>query len=132
MESPEASTAQRRMLFAGAIFDAAFALPMLAIPGPAAALLGIDLPADMTWFRLAAVLLLIVAGAYVAASRAGGRAAHEVAIVAALGRILGCIVLVGAGLDARVPALTAAGVADGALGIVHFALAGRDLGRRWR
>ena len=131
MASPEASITQRRLLVAGAIFDGAFALPMLVAPGPAAALLGITLPNDMTWFRLTAVLLLIVAGAYVVAARAGGKAAHEVAIVAAVGRLLGCIVLVGAGLDAHVAALTAAGVADGILGLAHFALAVRERGRPW-
>ena len=104
---------------------------MLVAPGPAAGIIGIRLPPDMTWFRLTAVLLLIVSGCYVVAARAGGGVAHQIAIVAFGGRLLGCLVLVGAGLDLRVPVLVAAGVADGILGLSHFALAARDMGRRW-
>jgi hypothetical protein len=125
-----ASALQRRVLVAGAAFDAAFALPMLIAPGPAARLLRLDLPDDMTWFRLTGVLLLIVAGAYAAAARAGGPVAHHVACVAAGGRTLGAAVLVNAGWAPLVPALLAAGLADGALALAHAAIAAADARRR--
>ena len=115
--------AQRLALVAGALFDAAFALPMLVAPEPAAHVLRLDLPADMTWFRLCAVLLLIAGGCYAVASRADARTTQAIAIVAGAGRLLGCAVLVNSGLATHAPALVAVGALDGALGLTHLGLA---------
>src|SRR5689334_8876294 len=98
------SSVQRPLLRLGAAFDAAFALPMLLAPGPASRLLRIALPADLTWFRLCAVLLLIAAGCYSAASLADDAGVRRTAIVSGCGRLLGCLVLVTSGAGAAVVA----------------------------
>lgn len=113
---------QRRLLVFGAFFDAAFAIPMLLFPDVASGLIRVPIPADPTWFRLSGVLLLLVAGCYVVAARAPEGVTHAVGGVAAAGRLLGCLVLVEAGLDGPA-ALLATGFLDGLLGLLHLALA---------
>lgn len=121
--SDSADRAQRLALLAGAALDVAFALPMLVAPEPAARLLRLDLPPDLTWFRLCAVLLLIAGGCYAVASGAEARTTRRIAIVGGTGRLFGCLVLVGSGLAIHAPALVAVGVLDGALGVAHLGLA---------
>ena len=84
------------VLAAGALFDAAFGAAILLAPAPAAALLRIELPADLVYFRLNGVLLLILAAVYALAAREPERF-HAVAPVSACGRALGFVVLSAAG-----------------------------------
>lgn len=113
---------QRRLLAFGAVFDLAFAVPMLLFAEPASRLLRIPLPEDLTWFRLSGVLLLILAGCYAVGAHAPEAIAHQVGFVAGAGRLLGCLLLVQGGWGGPV-AVLGTGILDGVLGLLHVALA---------
>ena len=72
-----------RALAFGAAFDGLFAVAILALTRPAAALLRIELPADPIYLYLCGVLLFILAGVYAAAARDPGRYAAVVPVSAA-------------------------------------------------
>lgn len=120
-DSGGADRVQSWLLRVGAGFDAAFGLAMLLVPLPAARLLGIELPVDMTWFSLVGLLLLILAGLYVTA--AGGPSRHAFALVAGVGRLCGLALLWRAAMAGSGPAFWVAGLLDGSLGILHVAAA---------
>ena len=120
-QSARANRLQSWLLRAGALFDGAFGLAMLLMPTMAARLLGTPLPEDMTYFSLAGLLLVILAGLYVIA--AGSPSRHRLAVVAGLGRICGVAILCKAALSGLGPAFWVAGLIDGSLGILHLATA---------
>jgi hypothetical protein len=114
----------RASLVLGALYDAAFAVLMVAAPGLPARLLRLPLPplprgAFYLWIM--AVLLLMLASLYLLASREPRRYAGVVA-VAAGGRILGGLVLAaaawrGPGLAGLLPLAAA----DLGFGLAHAA-----------
>jgi hypothetical protein len=109
--------AQTMILRAGAALDAAFGAAMLAAAEPAARMLRIALPAERGWFRLCAVLLLILAGLYALAS-AEPRWSHRAGLVAGVGRLAGAVVLLSSFGPAA--AFRVIGAMDGALGACHL------------
>ena len=109
---------QRRLLALGATYDGLFGLAMLGAAGETARLLRVALPGDRTYFHLCGVLLLILAGLYLLASREAAWAI-PVGWVAGVGRLLGATVLA-AHADSGVVFAVAAG-ADAVLGGAHLA-----------
>ena len=116
-----------RALWVGAAFDAVFAVAILVAPAPAASLLRIDLPPDPVYLRLAAILLLILAGIYAAAARTPARYV-AVAPVSAAGRGAGCLLLLHAWSAGHPRAFLVLGLADLALGLVTFVTWWRERG----
>ena len=96
---------------------------MLFAARPAAALLSIELPQDPTWFRLAAVLLLILSGVYLALAVAPARVRHAPAAWAGAGRLVGAGVLAAAFLDGRGAVFAGVAACDLALGLIHLGAA---------
>ena len=103
------------VMAAGALFDLAFAVAILAAPAASAALLAIDLPADPVHLRLNGVLLLLLAALYALPALRPERF-HVIAPISAGGRALGGVVLVSAGRSGSTYPLL--GWADLALGTV--------------
>jgi hypothetical protein len=113
-------------LRAGAAYDAAFAVLMVASPRLPARLLGLPLPplpegAFYLW--ILAILLLMLAALYVAAAHRPRRQAAVVAIVAvaAAGRIAGGAAFLAAALARGLPGLYPLAAADLAFGVWHLA-----------
>lgn len=76
------------VLAAGAAYDFAFGVVILAFPRPAAGLMGLTIPADPVYFYLNGILLLLLSGLYAAAARAPERY-RAVAPIAGVGRVAG-------------------------------------------
>ena len=107
-------------LAVGAAYDAIFAVLILAFAEPVAGLLGLSLPADPIYFKLNAILLLILAALYLAAAREPERY-RLVAPISGAGRVAGFVFFVWAWRGGRPPAFLALGVADLALGLATLA-----------
>jgi hypothetical protein len=116
----------------GALYDAVFAMLMVAAPRLPARLLGLPLPplpAGAFYLWIMAVLLLMLATLYLLAAADPGRYAGVIAVAAA-GRILGgCAFLIAAALSAGLAGLYPLAAADLALGITHAAAFGSRGGR---
>ena len=115
------SNAQSATFRAGAAFDTAFGFAMLFTPLMAAKILHLELPADRTYFNLAGLLLLILAGMYFVA--ASSPSLHRLALVAGLGRLAGMLLLFKAAAGGAGGAFWLAGALDGILGATHVTLA---------
>jgi hypothetical protein len=109
-----------RVFAAGGAFDLTFGIAILAFARPAAGLLGVPLPAERLYLDLFGVLLLVLGGVYLLAARSP-EPYRAVAPVAAAGRMLGCIVLVRAGLEPDRSVFVALGLTDLAIGLLTFA-----------
>jgi hypothetical protein len=105
----------------GGAYDATFALLMLAFAEPVARLFGLPLPADLVYFKLNAILLLILAALYLAAAREPERY-RLVAPLSGAGRVAGFVFFVWAWRGGRPPAFLALGVADLAIGLATLAV----------
>jgi hypothetical protein len=103
-------------LAVGSVYDAVFAVLMLAFAEPAAAAFGLTLPVDPVYFKLNAVLLLILAALYAVAAREPQR--YElIAPLSGVGRIAGFVFFVWAWGGGRPRAYLYLGVADVAIGV---------------
>ena len=103
-------------LAAGSAYDAIFAVLMLACAAPVARLFGLSLPADPVYFKLNAILLLILASLYAVAAREPERY-RLIAPVSGAGRVAGFIFFVWAWRGGRPPAFLALGAGDVAIGL---------------
>src|SRR5262249_3447741 len=87
--------ALRAIMAAGAIYDVAFALPILIAPEPLAGLLGLPMPAQEIYLRFTAVFLFGLAVFYLMPVVHPGRYLGNV-VAAAFLRLIGGIFLVAA------------------------------------
>jgi hypothetical protein len=119
----------RWSLVLGALYDATFALLMVAAPRLPARLLGLPLPplpAGAFYLWIMAVLLLMLAALYLLAAADPGRYAGVVAVAVA-GRLLGGLAfLAAAALSPSLAGLYPLAAADLAFGIAHAAGWGFD------
>src|SRR5262249_36557924 len=109
------------VMAAGALYDLAFAVAILAATRPSARLLGLTVPDDPVYLALDGVFLLLLAGLYALAAL-DPRRYTGIPPVSAAGRALGCAVLVWAWLGGRPPAFLVLGLADLALAALTAAL----------
>ena len=109
---------------AGAIYDAAFGVSILAVPTLAAGWLGLEVPTDRTYLGLNGVLLLLLAGVYSLPARWPERYAGVIAVAAA-GRVLGFVYLSWVWLRGNASAFGVLALVDLAFGLVHAALLAR-------
>jgi len=116
MQAPDRWRTVGMMLAAGAAYDAAFGVVILAFPRPAATLLGLTVPSDPVYFDLNGILLLLLAGLYAAAAREPARY-RAVALIAGLGRVAGCCFFASMWAGGHPAAFLALGVADLAVGL---------------
>jgi hypothetical protein len=108
-------------MMAGAAYDWAFALGILAFPAFSASTLGLALPPDPVYLRLNAIFLLLLGGIYLVAGAAPER--HQGVIsVAAAGRLLGAAFLTQAWWAGRPAAFLWLGLADLAFALAHAGL----------
>lgn len=106
---------------AGAAYDWAFALAILAFPGLSARWLGLALPPDPVYLNLNAVFLLLLGGIYLVAAR--DPEGHQgVVAVAAAGRLLGAAYLAGVWAQGRPAAFLGLGIGDLAFAAAHAIL----------
>lgn len=108
-------------MVAGAAYDWAFALGILAFPAVSAAALGLTLPPDPVYLRLNAVFLLLLGGIYLVAGAAPERHQAVIPVVAA-GRLLGAAFLAQAWWAGRPAAFLWLGLADLGFAILHTGL----------
>lgn len=108
-------------LLAGAAYDLAFALLMVAAPGVPAEVLGLPLPGERFYLWILAVVLAMLAALYVAAARDPRRYSAVIA-VAIGGRILGGLVFaLAAATGQGLSGLWPLAAADLAFGLAHLA-----------
>ena len=122
MDAPDARW--RRVAYsmgAGALYDLAFAAAILFFPGPAAALLGLSLPADPVYLQLNGVLLVLLAGLYSLPARAPLRY-RGVAWIAVAGRFLGFLFFVRVWIGGHPPVFLALGLGDLGFSLLHGVL----------
>ena len=105
-------------MFAGAVYDLVFALAMLLFTEPAAALLRLELPEDLTYLRFNGVFLLMLTGMYLFAARSPRRY-EGVVVVAIVGRFLGFLFLASVWFEGRVTTFLLLALADLAFSLVH-------------
>lgn len=112
-------------LVAGAVYDAAFGLPILFFPAPLARFLGIVLPRTEVYLRLNGIFLLILALFYLVTALDPDRHPGNV-IVAILGRAMGGIFFCGYALwfDGG-PVFLLLGSADLGFALIHTWARGR-------
>jgi hypothetical protein len=103
------------VLGAGAVYDLAFGVAILAFPGSSAALLGLEVPDDPVYLYLNGVFLVMLAGIYGAASRRPA-AYPLVAPIAGIGRVAGFLLFVWAWTGGRPTTFLALGLVDLTLG----------------
>jgi hypothetical protein len=103
------------VLALGAGYDIVFAVAILGLTRPAAAILGLRVPDDPVYLYLNGVLLLVLGGLYAAAARDPERYS-VIAPISAGGRTLGFLLFVWAWLDGRPTTFLALGLLDLALG----------------
>ena len=108
-------------MVAGAAYDWAFALGILAFPGFSAAAMGLTLPPDPVYLRLNAVFLLLLGGIYLAAAR-DAQGHQGVVAVTAAGRLLGAAFLAQAWWEGRPVAFLWLGAGDLAFAVTHAGL----------
>lgn len=109
---------------AGAIYDLGFAVAILALTRPAAALLGLEVPDDAVYLRLNGIFLVLLGGLYLLPARAPERYQGVVA-VAAGGRALGFAYFVAAWATGRPAAFLGLALADLAFAVAHAVLLAR-------
>ncbi len=105
----------------GAAYDLCFAVAILWFTAPAAALLGLALPADPVYLRLNGIFLLLLAGLYSLPAAAPKRYSGVVAVAVA-GRVLGFLFFAATWTAGAATAFLVLGVGDLMFGIVHAAL----------
>jgi len=105
----------------GAAYDAAFGVAILIALRPAAALLGLDVPADPTYLRLNGVFLLMLAAMYAAAARAPLRYAAVVG-TAIVGRTAGCALFAWVHAGGGPATFLGLAIGDLAFAVAHLAL----------
>ena len=112
-------------LIAGAVYDAAFGLPILFFPAPLARVLGIVLPRTEVYLRLNGIFLLILALFYLVTALDPDRHPGNV-IVVILGRAMGGIFFCGyaLGFDGG-PVFLLLGSADLGFALIHTWARGR-------
>jgi uncharacterized membrane protein (DUF4010 family) len=105
-------------LFAGALYDLAFAALMVLAPGVPARVLGLPLPGEPFYLWVMAILLAMLAFLYLLAAREPRRYSGIIPI-AVTGRLLGALAFAVAGYrDPRLlPGIAVLAVCDLALGI---------------
>lgn len=111
--------AERRlglMLAIGAVYDLVFAVAILLLATPAAAILGLPLPNDRVYLQLNGIFLLILGAIYLAASRDPGRY-PAVAPISAAGRVLGFLLFAWTWRGGRPSTFLALGLADLAIAV---------------
>ena len=113
-------TSVGRLMAIGAVYDLVFAVAILGFTRPAAALLGLAVPADPVYLGLNGVLLVILAGVYALAAVDPRRYAG-IPPVAASGRVLGFLFLAWAWLGGRPPVFLALALADLAIAAATLA-----------
>ena len=101
----------------GSIYDLVFAVAILGFTRPAAAILGLEVPADPVYLHLNGVFLLVLAALYAAAARAPERY-RAVAPISAGGRTLGFALFASVWSGGRPATFLLLGVADLAIGVV--------------
>ena len=105
----------------GAAYDLCFAVAILFFAAPAAALLGLAVPADPLYLRLNGIFLLLLAGLYslpaVAPRRYSG-----VVVVAVAGRTLGFLFFAWSWKTGAAPVFLALGTLDLLFAVLHAAL----------
>ena len=105
----------------GAAYDLIFAVAILFFTAPAAAVLGLELPADPIYLRLNGIFLLILAGMYALPAAAPKR--YSGVVVAAVGaRTLGFLYFALAWFGGGPMVYLVLGVADLLFGLVHAVL----------
>jgi hypothetical protein len=104
------------VLGVGAAYDLVFGLAILGFTRRAAAVLGLQVPADPVYLYLNGVFLLLLAGLYGAAAREPGRYS-AVAPISAAGRALGFLLFVWAWRGGRPATFLILGFADLALAL---------------
>lgn len=115
--------AERRlglMLAIGAVYDLVFAVAILVLARPAAAILGLPLPDDRVYLQLNGIFLLILGAIYLAASRDPGRYS-AVAPISAAGRVLGFLLFAWAWRGGGPSTFLALGLADLAIAVATTA-----------
>jgi hypothetical protein len=105
----------------GAAYDAAFAAAILVFTRPAAALMGLTVPADPVYLRLNGIFLLLLAGLYLLPAVDPVRYRGVVAVAAA-GRLLGFLYLATAWLEGEPRAFLALALVDLAFAVAHTLL----------
>ena len=106
---------------AGAAYDWAFAVGILAFPELSARMLGLVVPADPVYLSLNGIFLLLLGALYLVAARDPER--HQgIVAVAAAGRFAGALFLAKAWAAGRPAAFLWLGVGDLAFAVVHAAL----------
>lgn len=108
-------------MWAGAAYDLLFAAAILLCDRRAAGWLGIDLPADPTYLHLNGILLILVAALYALAGLWPVRYQGVVA-VAAGGRFLGFLFLVGRWWAGAPTAFAALALGDMGFSVLHACL----------
>ena len=103
---------------AGAVYDAAFGLGVLAALGTSARLLGLEVPDDPVYVRLVGILLLLVAGLYALPAVDPSRYRGVVAVAAA-GRLGGFLFLMAAWSAGRPAAFLGLALGDLAFSVIH-------------
>jgi len=117
----------KRSLYAGALFDALFGMPLLGAPQAVADIFHITPPPDV-YSRLIGLLLLMLAGIYYHAAQEPHRYVGVI-VVAIAGRSAGACLFVAAALGRTAPAVFLyVGLVDLTLAVAH-ALWVRDLFR---
>ena len=108
------------VLAIGAAYDLSFAVAILGLTRPAAALLGLPVPDDPVYLYLNGVFLLLLAGVYGAAAREPERY-RAVAPISAGGRVLGFGLFLWAWVGGRPSSFLALGLMDLGLAVATFA-----------
>src|SRR5262245_47388298 len=103
-------------LAVGSIYDGAFGVAILLATRPAAALLGLEVPADPIYLYLNGVFLILLGAIYAAAALAPDRY-RLMAPISAGGRALGFALFAWAWAGGRPQAFLVLGVVDLAIGI---------------
>jgi hypothetical protein len=110
----------RFTMLAGALYDAALAIPVMVAPGSLARILGLPMPDTEIHLRFLGVFLLILSLYYLAPVLYPGRYLGNVAI-AALGRAMGAAFLIFAVLQYDQPRpYLLLGMVDLVFGMVHY------------
>lgn len=109
---------------AGAVYDLVFAGAILFATAPAAAILGLEVPADPVYLRLNGVFLVLLAGLYLLPA-VQPRRYRGVVLVAACGRALGFLYLAFVWWQGRPPVFLLLALADLAFAAAHALLLAR-------
>ena len=106
---------------AGAAYDGAFAVAILAFPDLSAEWMGLALPADPVYLNLNGIFLLLLGGIYLVAAR-DPEGHRGVVAVAAAGRLAGALFFAKAFADGRPAAFLWLAAGDLAFAVAHAVL----------